>query len=73
MAAKDAAIGVQLIQHHIVQIGKKIFPVGVIGQNAGVYHVGVAQDQAALATDTGAVGGGGVAVVGRDGEIQGLW
>ena len=68
MRAENAAVGMGLVDDHIMQVGEKFIPVGVMGKNAGVQHVRVGQDDAGIAADGGAVLLGGVAVI--DGGCQ---
>ncbi len=69
VAAKDAAINVQLVQHDVAQVGKKVRPVGVVGQDARVQHVGIGEEDARIFANRCAVGTRGVAVVGGEMEI----
>ncbi len=61
--AEDALVRVQLVDHHVPQVLQRARPAGVVGQDPGVQHVGVGQDDAgALAGGTARVARG-VAVV----------
>jgi hypothetical protein len=41
MAAEDAAVDMQLVDHHVAQVGKERRPAGVVGQDTLVQHVRV--------------------------------
>ncbi len=69
LAAKDAAIGVHFIDHDIAQPAEKVSPLHVIGQDASVQHVGVAEDDAGAFANARPVAGWGVTIVGGDEEI----
>jgi hypothetical protein len=45
--AEHAAVGVQLVHHHVAQVGEEARPVGVVRQDAGVQHVRVGDEHAA--------------------------
>jgi len=48
--AEHAAVHVQLVDHHVAQLGEEARPVGVVREDPGVQHVGVGQQhRAALA------------------------
>ncbi len=64
MAAKDAAVGVHLVQDDVAQPLEKGRPAGVVGQDAGVQHVGVADQDLGRLADAGPLILGRVAVVG---------
>ena len=51
MAAENPSVDVKLIHNHIFQVGKKLLPLGVMGQDAGVQHVGVGDHHVALLAD----------------------
>ena len=74
VAAEDAAIGVQLVQHDVAQILEQARPAGVVRQDAGVQHVRIGQHDVPLFADGRARVGGRVAVVGENAEsvIQAL-
>ena len=65
--AEHAAIGVCFVDHHERQVAEKTGPRGVVGQDAHVEHVGVAQDQAGTLADRRPCRRRGVSVV-RGGE-----
>ena len=70
VAAEDAAIGVQFVQHHIAQIFEEALPARVMRQDSRVQHVRVGQhDVPALANGFARVGGR-VAVIGEDAEAM---
>jgi hypothetical protein len=68
VAAEDAAIGVYLVQHDIAQPLEKPGPASVVGQDGGVEHVGIADDNAGGLSDLGPGRRGCIAVVGADGQ-----
>ena len=68
--AEDAAIGVHLIQHHPAQAGEESGPVGVVGENAHVEHVGVGEHDASVASDLSSDPRGGIAVVGVGPDLR---
>ena len=51
VAAENATIGVQLVDHDIAKVGEQLHPAGVMGQHAGVQHVGVGDDDVAGLAD----------------------
>jgi hypothetical protein len=65
MGAEHPAQRVGLVDHHVGQPAEERGPALVAGEDAAVEHVGVGQDQVGAAPDHRAVGGRGVAVVGR--------
>ena len=65
MAAEDAAVVVQLVHHDVAEVLEEADPLVVVGQDAGVEHVGVGDDDVAGLADGPAGGGRGVAVVGE--------
>ena len=68
VAAKDAAIGVEFVQDDVAQAAKKAHPASVVGEDADVEHVGVGDEDAGLFADGGAVAGGGVTIIGAQGN-----
>ena len=68
MAAENAAVGVQLVEHDVAQVFKEAHPAGVVRQDAGVEHVGVREDHVAALANGFARVAGRVAVVGEDAE-----
>jgi len=50
MAAKDAAIIMKFINDDIFKILKKLDPLGMVGENARVQHVGIGNNDMTLAT-----------------------
>ena len=72
--AEDAAVGMQLVDHHEAQRAQEARPLGVIGQDAGVQHVGIGDHQTTLRTHRGAQRAGSVAVEGecRQRQVGGL-
>ena len=51
MTAQNAAIVVQLIDHHVAQVFKQALPLGVVRQDARVQHVGIGDHQIAAGAD----------------------
>ena len=64
LRTENAAVGVRLVDHDVAQVAEELGPQRVVGQDAGVEHVGVGQQHARAAADTAARGLGRVAVVG---------
>ena len=62
---EDAAVDVRLVDHHDVQVHEEVRPRRVVGQDPGVQHVRVGQDQVRALADRAAVLALGVAVVDR--------
>ena len=69
MAAEDAAVAVQLVDHDVAQVLEEPDPLGVVRQDAGVEHVRVGDDDVAGLADAAAHGGRRVAVVGERLEV----
>ncbi len=65
MAAEDTAVGVDLVEHDVAQVREEGRPAGVVGQDAGVQHVGIGNHQASLTPDGWPRAPGRIAVVGR--------
>ena len=53
--AEDPAIGVQFVDDHEFQVAEEVGPVGVMGQDTGVQHVGIGQQDAGVLADGRAV------------------
>ena len=70
MAAEDAAIGVDLIQYHKGQVAEQAAPTSVVGQDSGVEHVGIGDQDAALLPYFAALALRSVAVVAVDSKGQ---
>ncbi len=70
VGAKDASIGVQLVDHHVAEILEAPGPAGMLGQNSGVEHVGIGQHQ--LGALPGRPPGipGGVAIVDGGADVE---
>ena len=51
VATEHPSVDVQLVHHHVSQVGKELLPLGVVGQDAGVEHVGVGDHYVALLAD----------------------
>ncbi len=66
MRAEDAAVGVHLVDDDIAQVGEEAVPARVVGQDADVEHIWVAQHHARGAADGGAFRWRRVSVVGSD-------
>ena len=69
VAAEHAAIGVQLVDHHVAQVLEQLGPARVVRQDARVDHVGVAQHHVRAAADRAARVLRRVAVVGEDADL----
>ena len=65
MAAEDASVVVQLVDDDVAQVLEQADPLVVVGEDAGVEHVGVGDDDVAGLADGASGGGRGVAVVGE--------
>ncbi len=63
VATEHAPVRVQLVQHDELQVAKEVRPARVVRQDAHVKHVGVGDDDAALAPDLRTLAGGCVAVI----------
>ena len=68
MAAKDSAIGVQLIDDDVAQVLEQAHPFGVVRQNASVQHVRIGQDDVPTLADRLARIARGVAIIGEHTE-----
>ena len=64
LRAKDAAIGVRLVDDHEAQITKEATPDRVVGQDAQMQHVRVGEDDLAALPQPAAAAVRGVAIVG---------
>ena len=51
MATEHAPVNVQLIHHHIFQVGKQLLPLCMMGQDTGMQHVGIGHHDMALLAD----------------------
>ncbi|MCW0466126.1 hypothetical protein NB705_003199 [Xanthomonas sacchari] len=65
VAAEHAAVGVDLVDHHIAQVLEELRPLGVMRQDRLVQHVRVADHDVAVQADRLARIAGGVAVEGE--------
>ena len=65
VAAEDAAVLVQLVDHHVAQVLEQLHPLGVVRQDAGVQHVRVGYDDVACRAHGPSRVGRRVAVVGE--------
>ena len=55
-----------LVDDHKLQMLEEFRPASVMGQNSGVQHVGIGDNQVSVLANSEAVTGGGVAIVGGD-------
>src|SRR5207244_12630504 len=62
--AEHPTVVVQFVQYDVLQVLEQAHPLGVVGQHAGVQHVGVGYDDVPGGADQLAGVGGRVAVVG---------
>ncbi len=65
MAAEDAAIGMQLVEHDVTQIFKQPSPARVVGKDAGVQHVRIGENDVAFFANGFASVAGSVAIIGE--------
>ena len=65
MRAEHAPVGMHFINDDEMQVAEEFLPVGVMGQDAGVQHVGIGQDYAGALADGLAVTLGSITVVDR--------
>ena len=74
MGAVDPAVAVHLVHHHVAQVLEQLHPLGVVGQDALVEHVGVGDHDVGAGADGLAGVLRGVAVVGEGADVgpQGL-
>jgi hypothetical protein len=69
VGAEDAAVGVELVDHHHGEVAEEALPGGVVGQDAGVQHVGRRDEHVRrIVPQLAPLRGGGVAVVDRDAD-----
>ena len=68
VGAEDPPQDVELVDHHVLQPGQVGGPLGVVGQQGRVQHLGVGQQHGGLAPGPGALLGAAVAVVGGGDE-----
>ena len=64
VGAENAPVSVNFVNDHIAQVFKELYPLGVMGQNALMQHVGVGHHHVSRLANGRACGGGGVPVVG---------
>ena len=69
VASENAAVGVQLIDDHVVEALEELHPFGVVGEDRGVQHVRVGEDDVPGGTHRPAGVGGRVAVVGEGADL----
>ena len=65
MRTENTPVGVHLINDYESQVAEKVCPIGVMGQDAGMQHVGVGKDDNAILADGGPMGLGGVTIIDR--------
>jgi len=53
VAAEDAAIRVQLVEHDVLEVLEQLHPLGVVGEDPGVEHVRIRDDHVPGGTDRG--------------------
>ena len=70
MTAEDAAIGVQLVDHHELQVLEQLRPARMVREDPRVQHVGVAQHDVRLAANRATRVGRRVAVVGEHADLR---
>ncbi len=70
VAAEDATIGVQLVDHDKAQIFEQLRPLGVVRQDPGMQHVGVAEHHMSAAADGTTGVRRRIAVVGVDTDLE---
>ena len=70
VAAKDPAIGMDFIDDDVLQVFKQLDPLGVMGQNAAVEHIGIGDHHMARLPDGPPGRRRGVAVVGEGFDIH---
>ena len=68
--AEHAAVGVQLVDDHVLEAREEARPVRVVREHAGVQHVGVGQDDAAALAGRPSRVGRGVAVEGDRAVVE---
>ena len=68
VAAEDAAVGVQFVDHDVAEVFKEARPSSMVRQDPGVQHVRVSQNDVTFFSDGLAGIGGRVAVVGENAE-----
>ncbi len=70
MRAKHAPVGVHLVDHDVLQVGKELGPLGVVRQDPGMEHIRVGDDDPGILPHFGPGRLGGIAVVGASGDVQ---
>ena len=70
VGAVHAAMAVQLVHHHVAEVLEKLHPLGVVGQDALVQHVGVGDDHVGAGADGLAGVAGRVPVVGEGADVH---
>jgi hypothetical protein len=68
--AVDPAQGVELVDHHVAQVLEQLHPLGVVGEDPLVEHVGVRDHHVGAGPDRLARVLGGVAVVGEGTDVR---
>ena len=70
VAAEHAAVGVDLVDDHILEVFEQFHPFGVVGKDALMEHVGVCHHHMTRLTDGRAGGSGRVAVIGEGFDVR---
>jgi hypothetical protein len=72
VGSEDPPVDVELVDDHVLEIREELLPFRVVGEDPGVEHVGVRDDDVALPTDclAGVVGGVPVVGVGLDVRLE---
>ena len=69
VGAEDPPVPVEFVQDDVAEVLEKLDPLGVVGQDARVEHVGVRDHHVSRRADLGPGAGGGVTVVGEAGDV----
>ncbi len=70
VAAEDAAIDVEFVDNHVLQVGEELLPFRMMGENPRMEHVGIGDHHVPLFADRLAGIGGRVAVVGIGPDVR---
>jgi hypothetical protein len=65
MTSKHSAVGVQFIEHDVTQVLEKAHPFRVVGQDSGVQHVRIREDDVSALSNRFSRVTWGIAVVGE--------
>ena len=71
VAAEHAAIGVQLVDHHVLQVLEELGPPRMVRQHAGMQHVGIGEGDVRPRANGSARVGRRVAIVGVHADVVG--